>query len=743
MHPPSTRLPALILAGAVAVAGVLVPTTSATAADGLSETVTVNVTGGGQRLSTTGQVLVTPYLKDGEDFIPQDTVYGGAGYPLKMTLEEGEYTFHIATDSSLWASEFYGDTTDPGQAEVVTVEDDDVVLDPVDLDPRSNVLVGRVVDEEGDPVVGGTVQVFRTSGEEPEQSAQTDLDGVYRIATTGAADRQLQFLPPTDGDLAEEWYDDVAVRADSESLSLPTGSTGIRVPEVELRPVGSVSGRVTGSDGAPVDDVLVGAFAATGAPLGSVETDADGRYRIDRLKAGAVRIGFVDRISGFAAEYYEDATSLAAATPVTVTEAQVTTGIDATLAIAEPVTDGAAVTGRALDRAGAPIPGVEVTAWVRDGDGWKSIDWGRTDRFGRYALDAVEAETAEGEDTVVRVEFHRTEDPDGFDYRSIYHGQQPTVRRAAEVVVGWDQVRTGIDGVLQQYGGLRGTVTSPVPAFEAEVAVVDEDGREVWSGWAEEDGTWSAEVEPGQYRVHVEAEGWDSETGRPVVLAPRWWRAGNNFTTATPVTVEGGAFAPDVDVALTDQLTAYDVPTIGGSAIVGQVLRATPGRWNVNVGVEHSYEWLRGATVVGTGASYPLGGADVGSTLQLRVTARFWDWTGVATSAPTAAVVAAPIGPVPEVKQVSRTTVRASYDKRKRAVRLRITVAAASAPTGTVAVTEGRRTVRARVVLRNGRATLIVKRPSAGRHTYVVTYGGSGLVLPSKGSARVRVPKRR
>jgi hypothetical protein len=743
VRPRSTRPPALILAGAVAAAGVLLPTLPATAADGLDETVTIDVTGGGHRLSTIGEVLVTPYRRFGDDFVEQGTWHGGSGYPLEMTLPEGEYKFHIATDSSLWAPEFYGDTTDIAEAEVVTVEDIDFALDPVDLDPLGHVLVGRVVDEEGDPLAGAAVQVFRDDWGF-ERSAETDADGVYRIATAGVGPRQLQVLAPSGSGLASEWYDDADGRGAAESLFLPTGGAGIRVRDVELRPTGSISGRVTATDGAPLDDVLVTAMTASGEPLGAngpVDTDADGRYRIDGLKAGTVRIRFEDQVGGYATEYYADAATREAATPVAVTEAEVTPGIDATLAVASPETSGAAVTGRALDRAGKPIPAVYVAAWVwsEDENDWVRTDSDRTDRFGRYVLDDVEEDTAEGENTVVRVEFERTEVTDGFDYRGVYYGQQPTVRRATDVVVGWDQVRTGIVGVMSRYGGVRGTVTSPLPRFEVEVAVVDEDGREVWSGYVdEEDSMWSAQVPPGRYRVHVRGEGRDAGAGPWVTFAPMWWRTGNNFTTATPLTVEEGRYAPDADVTMSDTLRAYDAPRIGGNAVVGQVLWATPGRWNVNAGVEHSYEWLRGDMVVGTDSTYPVGRADVGSTLRVRVTARFWDWTGVATSSETAPVVISR-----PAKLKSRTTVRSSYDRKKRIVTLKVTVAAPSVPRGTITVKEGRRTVKARVALRNGKAKVVVRRPSAGRHTYVVTYAGNDVLLPSKASVKVRVPKRR
>jgi len=742
VRPRSTRPPALILAGAVAAAGVLLPSSPATAADGQPEKVTIDVTGGGQRLSTSGQIIVTPYLWSGADFVAQGAWHGGSGYPLEMTLPEGEYKFHIRAEPDLWAPEFYGDTTVIAQAEVVTVEDDDIVLDPVDLDPLSNVLVGRVVDGDGDPVSGAAVQLFRTGGSHDE-TVETDLDGVYRIPAEGVGSRQLQFLPPSGSGFAPEWYDDAAGRADAESVTLSEDGPGIRVPDVELLPAGSVSGRVTGSDGAPVSGIWVSAFTPSGEQVGSrgtVETDADGRYRIDGLKPGAVRVRFDDQVGGgYATEFYSDAVSPEGATLVTVTEDEDTPGIDATLAVASLTTHGVAVTGRALNRAGAPIPGVHVTAWVPDGDAWKSIDSDQTDRFGRYVLDDVEEDTTEGEVTVVRVEFERTENTDGFDYRDVYHGQQTTVRRAADVVVGWNQVRTGVEGVMSQYGGLRGAVTTPHVDDDVVVRIFDLDGRMVDEPEVDEHtGAWkSTGLVPGDYKVQADdGDPYDSD-----FLAPRWWTAGHNFTTATPITVGEGAFAPDVDIALTDQLAVYDAPTISGRPIVGQVLRATPGRWNVNVGVEHTYEWLRGETVVGTDPTYPVGRADEGSALQVRVTARLFDWAAVATSAATARVSAAVV--TPPAKQKSRTTVRSSYDKKKRVVTLKVTVAAPSAPRGTITVKEGRRTVKARVALRNGKAKVVVRRPSAGRHTYVVTYAGSDVLLPSKASAKVRVPKRR
>jgi hypothetical protein len=730
-------LSVLGLAGALAASVLSAP--AAVAADGQPDSVTFTITGGGQQLDTAGEVLVRPYVREGDEFVPTTVYHGGAGYPMTIDLPDGDYKISVQADGDFWRPGFYGGDA-LADAEVVSVQDDPVVLEPLDLDPLSGVLVGRVVDDEGAAVPGAVVQVFE-DGWGFEQSAPTDSGGVYRIRTVSPSMYRLQILPPAESGLAMEWYDDVATAAEAD---LVAASAGARVSEVELSPGGSVAGRVTGADGSPLPDVVVGALAADGTALGWADTDPAGGYRLDGLKAGTVRVVFQDNFDGYVREFYANADTLDTATPVTITDGGVTTGIDASLAVApEEEAEGSAVRGRALDSAGRGIRDVSVSAWVPDGNEWEAIDWARTDRFGRYLLDDIESAGPDDEHAVVRIEFEEGGGPGPLSYRGIYYGQQPTVRRAPDVVVPEGQVVTGVDDVLQQYGGLRGTVTTPYVGADVAVSVVDVDGRTVAQPWVDEQGSWEAStLAPGDYRVLVEGMGYDTETGEPVLLAPRWWVDGNNFATAAPVTVAEGAYTATGTVPLTDQLLAYALPLVSGTPVVGRVLAASPGRWNVNAGVEHSYEWLRGATVVGTGATYAPTAADVGSPLQVRVIARLWDWTGVATSAPTAPVTTPAAPPTGVVQASSRTTVKTTYDRKKRVLTLRITVASAAAPTGTVVVAEARRTVKA-LALKGGRASLTVKRPTPGKHAYTVSYAGSTTVQASTATASVKVPQPR
>lgn len=737
MHP--SPLPHLLrprlLAGltSAALAGAVLLPASAVAADPTGSTVTVTVTGGGYPLATSGQVEVTPYVpwdpRFGDVYGPTPTVVGGAGYPVEIELDDNSYKFHVASNQSTWAPEFYDDAASLAEADVVTVAGQPQQI-TVDLAPQG-AIVGQVLDDAGDPVPFADVSLYRASG--PHVSnAVASVDGVF-VAPAGPGAYKLRAYAPWTSDLVTEWYGDTASFSAATTITLPESGAGVSLEPIELRPGGSVAGRVTAPDGSPIDDVAVYAYAeGDSEALAYAVTDAAGGYRVDGLLAGQVRLRFSDD-GGYRSEWYDDAADFASAAPVTVAEGAVTDDLDAVLAIAdEEEVDGTAVTGRALDPSGKPLRRIEVAAYARAGDDWNWVDSASTDRFGRYVLDGIDRDTVEGEDTVVKLRFSgETEPEEGFGYVTTWSGAQPTLKRATSLTVAWGQVVRGVDLRLQQYGGLRGTVSASVPLDGASVEIQDADGRVVWSDELGGAGTWSARsLLPGAYRVLVEGVGYDPESFAPVLLAPRWWQAGNNFATATPLSVEGGSFGPQaVDVALTHELTAYDAPTISGSAVVGQVLRAAPGRWNVTAGTEYAYTWLRGATVVGRGPTYRPTLADAGSALRVRVDALFWDWAGTSTSAATAAV-----------KQVTRTSVAASYAKKKRTLALAVRVSAAGlVPTGSVKVTEGTKVVEAALVLKAGKATLVVKKPTRGRHTYTVTYAGAAKLLGSTGSVKVKV----
>ncbi|WP_344114289.1 SdrD B-like domain-containing protein [Nocardioides humi] len=72
-------------------------------------------------------------------------------------------------------------------------------------------------------------------------------------------------------------------------------------------------------------------------------------------------------------------------------------------------------------------------------------------------------------------------------------------------------------------------------------------------------------------------------------------------------------------------------PAVSGSTTVGSTLTATPGVWTPSDATV-TLQWLRGATVVGSGTSYTTTAADVGATLRVQASATKTGWTAATAS---------------------------------------------------------------------------------------------------------------
>lgn len=185
----------------------------------------------------------------------------------------------------------------------------------------------------------------------------TEFDGSYDLAGLPAGTYRLRFTDSTERALATEYWND---QPDIESAQdiVVTAGDAVTGKDAQLATAGSISGRITDTDGVGVQSSLVvyrlspaGQFVETA----SEGTTSNGRYSIPRLPAGTYRLE-IKPTDGHADEFYEDATTLASATDIVVGAGEAVAGRDAVVdrlanalrSTAPPTIGGTPEVGRTL-----------------------------------------------------------------------------------------------------------------------------------------------------------------------------------------------------------------------------------------------------------------------------------------------------------------------------------------------------------------------------------------------------------
>jgi hypothetical protein len=246
------------------------------------------------------------------------------------------------------------------------------------------------------PLKGVSVVVYRTSSEEePVAFATTNSNGQYtvmglpggsyKIAFSGGYEEGPEGEPlglegeefqiPMQRDFIGQFYKDEPSFADAT----PVGLVQEEVKEginAELQRGAEIEGTVTDSaTHAPISDAYVVAFGPGKVPAGAAFTEANGHYTIVGLPSGSYAVGFA--ASHHEEQFYDNQSTFASATLVSVLAPNVVTGINAALVpdapvnTAAPVASGTPAVGQTLSCSpgtwtGHPTP-TYTYAWLRDG----------------------------------------------------------------------------------------------------------------------------------------------------------------------------------------------------------------------------------------------------------------------------------------------------------------------------------------------------------------------------------------
>jgi protocatechuate 3,4-dioxygenase beta subunit len=401
-------------------------------------------------------------------------------------------------------------------------------------------LVGRVADEEGRPVEGATVQVFRGDESRPRNFFRRMRARGEHVRTARDGTFEATRLEPGTGQRLDVRHPDYEDRS-LGGIDLAPGATTSGV-QVVLRTGLELRGVVTDEEGRPLRGVEVelqwpltfrarrGAMAITMMRPGERprdETETDGRFVFRGLEAGDYTL--TAKLSGYGQAVLD---------PVKLLEDGGPEPLKLVLA------PGATISGFLRDGTGNGAPGWLVTA-RRAGESRRA-----------FGLGALRTEEPSGADGAFLLEGLA----EGETYDLQVMGPAGLGPRRADVTAPADDVEITVTGV----GQIRGRVADaesggPVADFEVLYRPDARGGARFYFGGGRggpgrpepfhaEDGTFSLdEVPAGRWTVEVKAEGYQPGT-------------------ASGVVVEEGQSAEGVDIALSR-----------GGTISGQVLESRSG----------------------------------------------------------------------------------------------------------------------------------------------------------------------
>lgn len=264
------------------------------------------------------------------------------GYSISG-LAPGQYRVHfVDCGSGAFVDEYYSDAATLATATALTVTAGQATAGINAKLASAGAIAGSVTAPGGGPATDVCVSALSSDGAELSLGG-TDPDGRYVITHLKPGLYKVIFrdCDPSGGALATEFYDDSATFTGAANVQV---QEGLQTDDIDaaLAAGGSISGTVTAEGSAPAADVCVSAFPVADAvyPVVSAVTAADGSYVLGGLATGAYKVHFDGfcTLDQLAEEFFSNAATFAAATPVSVTAPNDHGGINAELAATQPPT---------------------------------------------------------------------------------------------------------------------------------------------------------------------------------------------------------------------------------------------------------------------------------------------------------------------------------------------------------------------------------------------------------------------
>jgi hypothetical protein len=325
-------------------------------------------------------------------------------------------------------------------------------------------ISGTVTEASGshNPIDGVEVEAF-TATREVVGSAKTGPSGDYTIEGLAPGSYEVGFYPSQPSLYAPRYYNERASLSEAEAVSIVTEGEERSGIDAQLHEGGKITGEVTDTSGAGLENIEVFVSAASGNEgfLGEYEalTGAGGKYTVTGLPKGSYTVEFYPRYGlglNFVPQYYEEKSLFSDATPVDIkVEGEVQPGIDAKLQ------EGGKVSGTVTDAVThKPLAGVEVVASGAVGGGEEGFGgYAETNANGEYTILGLGSGT-------YKIEFSGPGGPTKDEYITQYYNGQSSFASGNLVTANQGSTTPGINAALVRKAPVNtaGPVASGTPA---------------------------------------------------------------------------------------------------------------------------------------------------------------------------------------------------------------------------------------------------------------------------------------
>jgi hypothetical protein len=263
----------------------------------------------------------------------------------------------------------------------------------------TSTISGKVTDKAAKPLSGVSVRVSSASLG-VNLPAQTEANGDYKVSGLAPGTYIVEFGPPIESTFAPQYYNGASSSSEATAVTILTEGEEKSGINATLREGGTISGKVEGPHGEPLQGVAVGAL---GEFSGFATTNAAGEYTVTGLAKGSYKIEFLpaESAANLVPQYYKGASSIASATAVEVKEEEAKPAINAVLQ------EGGEISGTVTDAATQqPLGEVCVTATDSQSE---LVGFAVTAANGTYTIHGIEKGSA-------NVEFEYCPELPGVEY---------------------------------------------------------------------------------------------------------------------------------------------------------------------------------------------------------------------------------------------------------------------------------------------------------------------------------------